>query len=59
MELERLHTIEQLRETYESHLADKHAQTKKERQQADSWILDLKESNPIEKRSYDERIGQM
>ena len=58
-ELEQLRAIEQLREAYESHLVDERAQVEKERQRADSWILNLKESNRIEKRSYDERIRQL
>ena len=58
-ELERLRSIEQLHETYESRLADGRTQAEKERQRADSWIHDLKESNRIEKRSYDERIRQL
>jgi hypothetical protein len=56
-ELERLRAVEQLREEYERRLADERAQVEKERQRADSWIFDLKESNRIEKRSYEERPG--
>ena len=58
-ELERLRAMEQMRDSYEGRLADERAQVVKERQRADAWICNLKESNQLEKRSYEERIRQL
>lgn len=58
-ELERFRVVEQLRDSYEQHLANERAQVEKERQRADEWIHDLKMSNQLEKRSYNERIREL
>ena len=58
-ELERLRIIEQLRKSYEGRLADERAQVARERQRADAWIQDLKDSTEMEKRSYHERIRRL